>query len=228
MSRSGALWGRAKQKALVIGEAGTGHSFISQAEGPITIKAKGVTLPLLSRTIFATQVQENILSVTEAVGKGYAVIFNSQGVFLYDPKDVDLRGAPVLAGVRDKATRLFYFDFPSAKVNVAKVPQHVPTAGPIDSKHIQSDPSAVWQEKATIMPLQAVVHPAWTVGTMSATRCAMPVLGSGVLGGPSQEASHAVAPTGNPKVSAVHDEKSTVHAAVHQPRAGISPLNCNQ
>ena len=46
------------------------------------------------------------------------MVFDKAGVHLHDPKDVDLRGAPVLNGTRDKRSRLFYFDLASdAKVN---------------------------------------------------------------------------------------------------------------
>ena len=102
--------GREVPKKLVIGEAGRGHSFLSEAEGPIPIAAKGKALPLLSRTIFAKRIHENILSVSEAVDKGYTMVFNQSGVHLLESKNVTLRGAPVLSGVRDKRSRLFYFD----------------------------------------------------------------------------------------------------------------------
>ena len=55
--------GRGKAKALLIGEAGQGHSFFSEAEGPIAAKSQGKTVPLLSRVIFAKKVHENIFSV---------------------------------------------------------------------------------------------------------------------------------------------------------------------
>ena len=71
-------------RKLTIGEAGTGHSFCSEAVGPISFKVRGERLPLLSRTIFAKQIHENILSVPEAVDRGYAVLFTKQGVSFYE------------------------------------------------------------------------------------------------------------------------------------------------
>ena len=53
-----------KAKKTVIGEAGIGHSFTS--EGPFEIAVGGKSSPLLSKTIFASKIQENILSVGEA------------------------------------------------------------------------------------------------------------------------------------------------------------------
>ena len=95
-------------KTLVIGEAGTGHSFTSQAEGPIKLHVRGKALPLFQRTILAKQVQENIMSVTEAVDRGYVMVFNRRGVQMMDPKDVQLNVKPILCGSRDSKSRLFY------------------------------------------------------------------------------------------------------------------------
>jgi hypothetical protein len=105
--------GRAKPKVLTIGEAGQGHSFSSQAEGPLSLHVGGKVLSLFSRTIYADKVQENIMSVSEAVSKGYFMVFSQAGVMLFHPKDVHLRGAPILTGPRDKRSGLFYFDFPT-------------------------------------------------------------------------------------------------------------------
>jgi len=105
--------GNVRPKVLTIGEAGQGHSFMSQGEGSIALHARGKQLPLFSRAIYAADVQENIMSVPEACDRGYAVVFTQKGVQLFNPEDVKLRGAPVLSGGRDKRSRLFYFDFPS-------------------------------------------------------------------------------------------------------------------
>src|SRR5689334_10577666 len=99
-------------KKHVIGEAGSGHTFTSEAEGPIAFAVGGEKLPLFDRTIFAKQVGENIMSVSEAVDKGYAMLFRHDGVTLY-PKDVKVRGAAVLSGKRDLKNNLFYIDLPS-------------------------------------------------------------------------------------------------------------------
>ena len=45
--------GKSVPKRLVIGEAGEGHSFYSEAVGPIAVHTGNKKLPLLSRTIFA-------------------------------------------------------------------------------------------------------------------------------------------------------------------------------
>ena len=49
----GLAQGRQVEKKLNIGEVGSGHSFTSEAEGPISVSAQGKELPLLARTIFA-------------------------------------------------------------------------------------------------------------------------------------------------------------------------------
>jgi len=103
--------GRDKAKQLTIGEAGRGHSFTSEAEGPISISVAGRQLPFLSRTIFAKGIHENIFSVAEAVDKGFTLVFTAKGVRVMKANDVVLRGAAVLSGLRDPCSRLFYFDF---------------------------------------------------------------------------------------------------------------------
>jgi hypothetical protein len=62
-------YGEMKKKVITIGEAGRGHSFQSQGEGAIRITNNDVVSPILDRTIFASQVHENILSVSEAIKK---------------------------------------------------------------------------------------------------------------------------------------------------------------
>ena len=124
---SGLFKGRAKPKVLTIGEAGQGHSFLSQVEGPITLRVKGKDLPLFLRTIYADQVHENIMSVPEAVDQDYLVLFGRNGVWLFNPEDIKLLGKPVLSGFRDKRSRLFYFDFPSRLTKGTPVP----AAGPL-------------------------------------------------------------------------------------------------
>jgi hypothetical protein len=97
----------------MIGEACHGHSFFSEAEGPITMKSNGKIVPLLSRVIFAKKVHENILSVTEAVDRGYSILFGPQGVTMHDSKNIVLKGIPILSGYRDAKNRLFYFNLDS-------------------------------------------------------------------------------------------------------------------
>src|SRR6185312_5661998 len=103
--------GKAIPKKHRIGEAGRGHSFTSEAEGPISFSVQGKPLPLFNRTIFAEQIGENIMSVSEAVDKGYAMLFRKEGVTLY-PKDVKVRGAAILSGKRDTVNNLFYIELP--------------------------------------------------------------------------------------------------------------------
>jgi hypothetical protein len=104
--------GKHVSKKHIIGEAGSGHTFTSEAEGPIAFAVDGEKLPLFKRTIFAEQVGENIMSVSEAVDKGYTMLFNKEGVTLYH-KDVKVRGDAVLSGKRDLTNNLFYIDLPS-------------------------------------------------------------------------------------------------------------------
>ena len=75
--------GNAVTKKYTIGEAGRGHSFNSEAEGPIAVSIDGVPLSLLKRTIFAKQIGENIMSVSEAVNQGFSLLFSKAGVALY-------------------------------------------------------------------------------------------------------------------------------------------------
>ena len=103
--------GREISKALSIGEAGQSHSFMSEAEGPVDVSANGKILPLLDRTIFAQKIHENIMSVSEAVAKGYVMVFDDKGVYLFD-KPLKWKRAPILKGKKDPGSRLFYFDFP--------------------------------------------------------------------------------------------------------------------
>ena len=111
--------GRDVDRQLVIGEAGVGHSFFSEAEGPIDVSIQGKKSKLLARTIFASRIQENILSVGEAVDCGYTLVFDKKGVCLY--QDVSVRGAPLLTGSRSKYNRLFYFDLRQETAAVNKV-----------------------------------------------------------------------------------------------------------
>mgnify|MGYP001201220280 CR=1 FL=1 len=98
--------GRAFKKDLVIGEAGMGHSFHSEAEGPITTWINGKQSDLLKRTIFATKIHENILSVGEAVDQGYVVVFEKNGVAMYEQAEIS--GEIVLDGKRSHKNNLFY------------------------------------------------------------------------------------------------------------------------
>jgi hypothetical protein len=105
--------GRAKPKTLTIGEAGKGHSFLSQGEGPISLQVRGKALPLFSRTIYADKVHDNVMSVGESCDPGYVMLFDSERPMLFDPKDIKIIGKPILSGFRDAVSRLYYFDFPS-------------------------------------------------------------------------------------------------------------------
>ena len=61
-------------RKLTIGEAGSGHSFYSESIGAVALKVKGERLPVLSRTIFAKQIHENILSVPELLEGGCPIL----------------------------------------------------------------------------------------------------------------------------------------------------------
>ena len=161
--------GRAQPKVLTIGEAGQGHSFQSQAEGPITLHVRGKVLPLFSRTVYADQVHENIMSVTEAVDQGYVVVFNSKGVQLRHPKDVHLRGGPVLSGFRDKNSRLFYFDFPTSLLKGGSTPapkQPCTAALEVTVQHwtaSRPDWTVIPTHRTVLLGHRTVVSGHWTV-----------------------------------------------------------------
>ena len=89
-SERGLFKGELKAKAIRIGEAGQGHSFTSQGEGTIPLHVYGKPLPLFARTSYAEQVSENIMSVPEAVDRGYAVLFTRHGVEVYDEAKICL------------------------------------------------------------------------------------------------------------------------------------------
>jgi hypothetical protein len=99
-------------KRIRIGEAGSGHSFTSEAEGAIPIHVRGEALPLLGRAIYAEKVSENILSVGEAVDQGYAVVFTNAGVEFHQTEDIRVPENPVLRGARDPRNRLYYICLP--------------------------------------------------------------------------------------------------------------------
>ena len=99
-----------REATVQIGEAGTGHSFTSQAEGCIPLRMRGKQLPLFTKTIYAEQVNENIMSVPEAVEKGYSVVFTRAGVRFYD-KQLEVKDEPIIIGARDPRNRLFYVNF---------------------------------------------------------------------------------------------------------------------
>ena len=102
-------------KIIRIGEAGKGHAFMSKAEGAIMLTVKGKELPLFNRVIYADQVSENIMSVAEAVDRGYSVVFTTKGVQICHADDVKVAGS-ILNGNRDKDTRLFYLVLPKRKI----------------------------------------------------------------------------------------------------------------
>ena len=79
-----------------------GHSFSSEAEGPIDVFIGGKKSSLLENTVFASKIFENILSVGEAVDRGFTMLFNKKGVFMY--RDY------VLQGKRSRKNNLFYFE----------------------------------------------------------------------------------------------------------------------
>ena len=103
-----------KDKTIRIGEARRGHSFPSQGEGAIPLQVRGKQLPLLARTVYAEKVSDNIMSVPEAVDKGYTVVFNKHGVDMYEEGAVRCDAKPILKGARDPRTRLFYINIPYA------------------------------------------------------------------------------------------------------------------
>ena len=100
--------GQAVPRKLVIGEAGRGHYFCSEAVGPVPVVVNGKQLPLLTRTIFAKQIHENIFSVPEACKSNYAMLFVNGQVGMYNPSDIVVKGKPILAGKQDPRTSLFY------------------------------------------------------------------------------------------------------------------------
>lgn len=104
--------GRAKEKDLVIGEAGLGHSFRSEAEGPIPVELKGRRSKLLHHTVFASKIYENILSVGEAADQGYVMVFDKNGVTMYE--SVKIKGDVLLQGKRSRKNNLFYFQLETA------------------------------------------------------------------------------------------------------------------
>ena len=106
-------------RSLVIGEAGRGHSFNSEAIGSVACNIDGKKLPLLTRTIFAKQIHENIMSVAEAVDKGFVMVFSKSGVYLYNPKCVMVKGEALISGGRDPKSRLFHFDLDAPICNIA-------------------------------------------------------------------------------------------------------------
>ena len=63
---------------------------------------------LLKRTIFATKIYENILSVSEAVDQGYVMVFDKNGVSMYE--QVEVNGEVVLFGKRSRKNNLFYIN----------------------------------------------------------------------------------------------------------------------
>ena len=87
-------------------------------------------LPLFSRTIFVKNINDNIMSVSEAVDKGYTVVFDNNGVRFFRTPDAEIRGQAVLQGSRDPSNRLFYLDFadPATPVTVNAVRVGKPTA----------------------------------------------------------------------------------------------------
>ena len=79
------------------------------------LTVKGKELPLFNRVIYADQVSENIMSVAEAVDRGYSVVFTTKGVQICHADDVKVAGS-ILNGNRDKDTRLFYLVLPKRKI----------------------------------------------------------------------------------------------------------------
>ncbi len=54
------------------------------------------------------------MSVSEAMDRGYAMMFTRDGVKLYQNNNVQVRGAAVLEGKRDVVNNLFYIELPDA------------------------------------------------------------------------------------------------------------------
>jgi hypothetical protein len=72
------------------------------------------------------------MSVSEAVDKGYKMLFDRDGVKMYHTSDLELRGVPLLKGTRDPQNRLFYFNFAdpttNCNVRVSKVEVYQPVS----------------------------------------------------------------------------------------------------
>jgi len=96
--------GNMTEKHIRIGEAGAGHSFTSEAEGAIPLRVRGKMLPLFERAIYADSVSENIMSVPEAVDRGYTVVFTKTGVEFHEAEKVRVPAEPILKGARTPAT----------------------------------------------------------------------------------------------------------------------------
>jgi len=129
-----------KLKEIKIGEAGVGHTFTAQAEGCIPLRLGKEKLPLFARTIYAEQVNENIMSVPEAIDNGFSILFDKSGVRFYN-KQVDIAEKPTLRGVRDPQNRLFYISFPvpAKRATSAVVSQAIDDQRNKRSAHVESD-----------------------------------------------------------------------------------------
>ena len=126
----GLFRGKQVPKTIRIGEARAGHTFDSNAEGPITLHAGGKPLPLLSNVIYADAITDNIMSVPEAVDAGYTVIFDRDEVNLYRAGTVEVKDAPILKGQRDSRTHLFFMNFPFTVSSATKRSQDLQTSNP--------------------------------------------------------------------------------------------------
>ena len=60
----GLVEGRQVEKKLTIGEAGSGQSFTSEAEGPISVSVQGKEVRVFARTIFAKRIFRKIFSLS--------------------------------------------------------------------------------------------------------------------------------------------------------------------
>jgi len=118
-----------RPRTLHIGEASQGHSFTTTEEGAIPLRVRGEAIPLFGRAIYAEQVGENLMSVSEAVDRGFTVVFTKDAVEFHKAATVRVPDNPILKGVRSR-NRLFYVEFPSPSADQrenAKLSNHVST-----------------------------------------------------------------------------------------------------
>ena len=80
------------------------------------------------------------MSVAEAVDKGYMVVFTRRGVYFYSPKDVMVRGEPILTGTRDVRTRLFYFNVDDVEPKVNQIDASSPNMDASSSLNVPLSP----------------------------------------------------------------------------------------
>ena len=57
------------------------------------------------------------MSVSEAADRGYVMVFNRDGVRMFDENEVQIEGKSLVEGKRDPKNRLFYFEFPAEAIS---------------------------------------------------------------------------------------------------------------